>query len=62
MILTGIGDEAANSLSGQIGAIKDLGWKHLDMRGVEVPGFAKANFHDILDDAFEQALRKLEGA
>ena len=62
MIFTGIGDEAANSLGGQIGAVKDLGWKHLEMRGVEVPGFAKANFHDIPDDAFDQAVRRLEGA
>jgi len=62
MIFTGIGDEAANSLGGQIGAVKDLGWKHLEMRGVEVPGFAKANFHDIPDAAFDLALRKLETA
>jgi len=60
MIFTGIGDEAANSLDGQVRAIRDLGWSHLEMRGVEVPGFAKANFHDIPDAAFDFAVRKLE--
>lgn len=62
MIFTGIGDEAANGLDGQIRAAKDLGWSHLEMRGVEVPGFAKANFHDIPDAAFDLAVRALEGA
>jgi sugar phosphate isomerase/epimerase len=60
MIFTGIGDEAANSLEGQIDSIRELGWKHLEMRGVEVPGFPKANFHDVPDAAFDLALRKLE--
>ena len=62
MILTGIGDEAANQLDGQIGAIKELGWSCLEMRGVEVPGFAKANFHDLPDPAFDQAVRAVENA
>jgi sugar phosphate isomerase/epimerase len=62
MIFTGIGDEDANSVDGQIGAIKDLGWSHIEMRGVEVPGFAKANFHDIPDAAFDLAVQKLERA
>ena len=62
MILTGIGDEAANSLDAQIRAVRDLGWNQLEMRGVEVPGFAKANFHDIPDEAFDLALRKLDAA
>ncbi len=62
MIFTGIGDEAANSLDGQIRAIQELGWRHLEMRGVEVPGFSKANFHDIPDAAFEQAVGALEKA
>jgi sugar phosphate isomerase/epimerase len=62
MIFTGIGDEAANTLDGQINAIRDLGWSHLEMRGVEVPGFPKANFHDIPEAAFDLAERKLEAA
>jgi sugar phosphate isomerase/epimerase len=62
MILTGIGDEAANSIDNQIKATQELGWKHLEMRGVEVPGFPKANFHDIPDQAFEIAVEKLNAA
>ena len=62
MIFTGIGDEAANGLEGQICAAKDLGWSHLEMRGVEVPGFNKANFDDIPEAAFDFAVRKLEDA
>jgi len=62
MILTGIGDEAANTIDGQIQATRELGWSFLEPRGVEVPGFPKANFHDIPDDAFDLAVRKLETA
>jgi len=62
MILTGIGDEAANSIDGQIEATRELGWSYLEPRGVEVPGFAKGNFHDIPDAAFDVAVRKLESA
>ena len=62
MILTGIGDEAANTLDGQIEATRQLGWKHLEPRGMEVPGFAKANFHDIPDAAFDLAAQRLESA
>src|SRR5262249_37058611 len=58
----GIGDEAANTIDGQVRATSDLGWKHIEPRGMEVPGFAKANFHDIPDEAFDLAVRKLEGA
>src|SRR5438552_17465416 len=60
MILTDIGDEAANTIDGQIHATRELGWKFIEPRGVEVPGFAKANFHDIPDAAFDAAVRKLE--
>lgn len=59
MILTGIGDEAGNSIDAQIEAVRELGWSHLEMRGVEVPGFPKANFHDIPEAAFEQCVEKL---
>ncbi len=62
MILTGIGDEAANGIDGQIQATKELGWTYLEPRGVELPGFAKANFHDIPAPAFDLAVRKLETA
>ena len=62
MIFTGIGDEAANTISGQIQATRELGWKHLEPRGVEVPGFAKANFHDLPEEAFSIAVRQLSEA
>ena len=60
MKLTGIGDEAATELQGQIQAVQKLGWKHIELRTVEVPGFPKANFHDISDQAFDQAVGVLE--
>ena len=58
----GIGDEGANNIDGQIRATQELGWNHLEPRGVEVTGFPKANFHDLPDAAFDTALRKLEDA
>jgi len=60
MIFTGIGDEAANSLDGQIMAAKELDWRCLEMRGLEVPCFPKANFHDLPEPAFDLAVRRLE--
>jgi sugar phosphate isomerase/epimerase len=39
-----------------------LGWKLLEMRGVEGPGFAKANFHDIPDNAFDLCVETLRAA
>jgi sugar phosphate isomerase/epimerase len=62
MILTGIGDEAGNTIDAQIRAAQELGWRHLEMRGVEVPGFPKANFHEIPDKAFGLAADKLKEA
>jgi sugar phosphate isomerase/epimerase len=62
MLLTGIGDEGANDLDGQLRATQELNWQHLEMRGVEVPGFPKANFHDLPDAAFDEAVRRLEDA
>jgi sugar phosphate isomerase/epimerase len=62
MILMGISDEAGNPLDCQIQASKELGWKHLEMRAVEVPGFPKGNFHDIPDKAFDLAVEKLQAA
>ena len=62
MTLIGIGDEAGNTIQTQIAAAKELGWKHLEMRGVEVPGYPKANFHDIPEAAFDVAVGKLEQA
>src|SRR5437870_1416889 len=62
MILTGIGDEGANTIDGQIQATKELGWKFIEMRGVEAPGFKKDNLHNIPDDAFAIVERKLKDA
>ncbi|MEI7728963.1 MAG: TIM barrel protein [Verrucomicrobiota bacterium] len=62
MILMGIGDEAGANLDLQIKATTALGWKHIEMRGVEVPGFPKANFHDLPEAAFDHTVNKLQGA
>jgi len=62
VILTGIGDEAGNSLDSQIQATRELGWQHLEARSVELPGFPKANLHDLPDPAFDLALDKLNAA
>lgn len=59
MILTGIGDEAGIRLDAQIKATQELGWKYLEMRTVEVPGFPKGNFHDIPEKAFDTAVDQL---
>ncbi len=62
MILTGIADEAAHSLEGQVRATRELGWTYIEARTVEVPGWPKANFHDLAEPAFDVALRRLEAA
>jgi sugar phosphate isomerase/epimerase len=62
MILCGIGDEAGNSLASQIQATRELGWSHIEARNVQVPGFAKANLHEIPEPAFEQAVGMLADA
>lgn len=62
MTLTGIADEAGNSLDTQIRATRELGWSCIEARNVEVPGHAKANWHDIPDAAFDVAVAALERA
>lgn len=62
MELMGIGDEGANTIDGQIKAARELGWKWIEMRGVEVPGFDKANLHEIPDAAFDIVEQKLKDA
>lgn len=62
MLLTGIGDEAAASLDGQLDAARELGWDYLEMRGVSLAGQAKANFHDLAPAMFDEAARRLETA
>jgi sugar phosphate isomerase/epimerase len=60
MIFTGIGDESASTLDGQVRATHELNWRCIEMRGVEVTGFAKANLHDIPEPAFDAIVGRLE--
>ena len=60
--LTGISDEAGTSLEVQIQATRELGWRTLEARTVEVPGYPKANLHDLPDPAFEAAVAQLQAA
>jgi sugar phosphate isomerase/epimerase len=59
MILTGIGDEAGDTIDAQIQATQTLGWRHLEARNVEVPGYPKANLHDLPDPAFDRVVDRL---
>lgn len=62
MILMGIGDEAGAKLDLQLKATKELGWKNIELRFAELPGFPKSNVHDLPDAAFEQLAEKLKEA
>jgi sugar phosphate isomerase/epimerase len=62
MTLTGIGDEAGAPLSAQIKAVQALGWKHLEMRNVQVDGNPVMNTHDLPDDAFDRLVGDLAEA
>jgi sugar phosphate isomerase/epimerase len=55
MYLTGFADEAADSLTGQIEAIKALGWENIEARSIR-----GKNIHDISDEEFEDAYRELD--
>jgi sugar phosphate isomerase/epimerase len=59
MRFTGIGDEAGNALASQIAAVKELRWNSLELRNVEVPGWPKANLHELPEAAFEKAVEML---
>ena len=60
--LTGIADEAGPNNDTQIRATKEIGWKTIEARAMEVTGFPKANFHDIPEAAFDIAAGKLKDA
>jgi sugar phosphate isomerase/epimerase len=60
MMFMGIGDEAGANLDSQLAATRELGWKHIEMRAVQMAGPAKANFHDLPDDVFDAAVKQLE--
>jgi len=51
-ILSGYADEAGADLATQIRATRAIGWSHIEMRNVTVPGFEGGNLHDIPDEAF----------
>src|SRR5476651_220312 len=58
-ILSGFADEAGAPLETQIRATRELGWNHIEMRNVEVPGFPGGNLHDIPDAAFDRVVEAL---
>jgi len=58
-ILSGFADEAGPNLKTQIRATQELGWKHIEMRNVGVPGWPPANLHDIPDEAFSRVVERL---
>ena len=62
MYFSGIADEAGANLDLQLKATRELGWKHLEARAVEVPGYPKANLHDLPDAAFDTVADKLQSA
>jgi sugar phosphate isomerase/epimerase len=62
MFLTGIADEAGASIDVQIKATQELGWKNIEARVVEVPGFPAGNIHDIPDAAFDALVEKVTQA
>jgi len=57
MFLTGIADEARDSIDGQIAVHKELGWNHIEIRNVD-----KKNLIDIDDAVFDMVERKLKEA
>jgi sugar phosphate isomerase/epimerase len=57
MYLTGFADEAAADLAGQIRATRELGWTHIESRGID-----GANIHDLSDAAFDAACAQLDQA
>jgi sugar phosphate isomerase/epimerase len=59
---SGIADEAGVSIDTQIRATRELGWRHIEGRLVEVPGFPKGNYHDVPDAAFAVVAEKLQAA
>jgi sugar phosphate isomerase/epimerase len=62
MYLTGIADEAGTSIDVQIKATRELGWKNIEARVVEVPGLPAGNIHDIPDAAFDILVEKVTQA
>lgn len=57
MFLSGFADEAARGIDGQIKAIKELGWSHIELRSVN-----GRNITDISDAEFAEVADKLDAA
>jgi sugar phosphate isomerase/epimerase len=57
---SGFADEAGAALATQIRVTQVLGWHHIEMRNVQVPGFPGGNLHDISDAAFAAVAEELE--
>jgi len=55
MFLSGIADEAGESIEKQIMAHKELGWHYIEIRGVD-----KKNLTDVSDAVFEKVYEKVE--
>ena len=62
MILTGIADEAGDSIDSQIAATKALGWEHIEARFLSVGNFEKGSIHEIPEEAFNLAVDALNEA
>ena len=57
MFFSGIADEAAESIDGQIKAHKELGWDHIEIRNV-----SGACLTDLCDETFEETAGKVTDA
>ena len=57
MYLTGLADEAAQMIDGQIIATKELGWKYIESRNI-----SGSNIIDISDADFDLVCEKLDAA
>mgnify|MGYP001417048749 CR=1 FL=1 len=55
MKLTGIADEAGETVDAQIDATNALGWKHIEARFVKVDGFEKGSIHEIPEEALRSS-------
>ncbi len=62
MYYSGIADEAGANIDVQIKATQELGWQCIEARAVEVPGYPKANLHDLPEPAFDIVVDKLKDA
>ena len=62
MYMTGFADEAGAALDIQTRVTKELGWRDIESRNVQVDDFPAGNIHDISDAAFDRLAGKLEEA